>query len=118
MSCLEVSQPHGVEIAITDDIFVKQMVLDKAGTLVPQHTHAYDHLSMLAVGSVRIWRDGKLDGDYQAPCGIVIKAGVAHMFLSLEDNTIVYCVHNISHSGDIDILRENTIETALAHGAF
>ena len=41
-------QPYGVEIKMADGIFVKQMVLSRAGTMVPQHAHDYDHLSMLA----------------------------------------------------------------------
>lgn len=112
MSCLKLAdeQPHGVEISIADDVFVKQMVIAKTGTLVPQHTHTWDHLSMLAIGKVRVWKDGKYDGDYTAPMAIMIKAGVAHKFLSLVDNTIIYCIHNIAHSGSIDVLKENEIE--------
>lgn len=102
-------QPYGVEIRSTDDIFVKQMVIPKSGTIVPQHSHAYDHLSMLAVGSVRVWEDGEDKGVVKAPAGITIKSGVKHTFMSLEDNTIIYCIHNIARSGDVEILEEHQI---------
>lgn len=111
MSCLT-DQPHGVEIDIVDDIFVKQMIVKSKDTLIPQHSHTWDHLSMLAVGAVRIWRDGVLDGDYVAPAGILIKAGVKHTFRTLEDNTIIYCIHNIMRSGKIDVLEEHSLEVA------
>jgi hypothetical protein len=33
---------------------------------------------MLALGAVRIKEDGELMGDFKAPAGILIKAGVKH----------------------------------------
>lgn len=91
-------QPHGVEIHIVDDVFVKQMVIPKAGTFVPQHVHGYDHLSMLAVGSVVVWRNEANPEICHAPKGITIKAGVRHTFKSLKDNTIIYCIHNAARA--------------------
>ncbi len=102
-------QPYGVEIHTTDGVFIKQMTIPRAGTLVPQHVHSYSHASMLAVGSVRVWKDGVLAGDEKAPTAIEIAAGVAHLFQSLEDNTILYCIHNVSRTGKVDILREHQI---------
>lgn len=102
-------QPFGVEIKMADGIFVKQMVIPRAGTMVPQHAHSYDHLSMLAVGAIRVWQDGALAGDFTAPAGIPITAGVKHLFLSLLDNTIVYCIHNISRADHVEIDAEHHI---------
>jgi quercetin dioxygenase-like cupin family protein len=102
-------QPYGVEIHTPDGIFIKQMVIAKAGTYVPQHSHAWDHTSMLAAGAVRVWRDGVIDRDYQAPTGIPIAAGVKHMFMALEDETIVYCIHNISRTGEVEVSDEHQI---------
>jgi quercetin dioxygenase-like cupin family protein len=102
-------QPHGVEIHMADGIFIKQMIVPKAGTYVPQHSHTWDHVSMLAVGSIRVWKDGVLDGDYTAPTGIMIKAGVEHTFLALVDQTILYCVHNIGRTGEVEIIKEHQI---------
>lgn len=102
-------QPHGVEIHMADDVFIKQMVIPRAGTFVPQHSHNYDHTSMLAVGSVRAWVDGVLKGDFQAPTGILIEAGTKHTFMALEDNTVLYCIHNVSRTGLIEIDEEHQI---------
>jgi len=96
-----------VEFAIDDSIFIKQMLLERAGTYVPQHSHKYDHTSMLAVGSLRAWKDGALLGDFKAPVPISIKAGCKHTFMSLEPNTVVYCIHNISREGYAEIQEEH-----------
>lgn len=111
-TCYELSPdqpPEDVEIHIADDVFVKQMKIAKAGTYIPQHSHKYDHLSMLAVGSVRAWADGDLMGDFSAPAGITIKAGIKHTFLSLVDDTIIYCIHNAAHPTVAEVLEEHQL---------
>ena len=105
--------PDDVEFFTEDGVFIKQMYIAKAGTVIPQHSHKYDHTSMLATGSVRVWADGKLIGDRVAPIGIPIKAGVKHAFLSLEDKTIIYCVHRLHETAGVEILEEhNLVEAA------
>lgn len=111
----EDDQPPVVEIKMADGIFIKQMLIARSGTFIPQHVHPYDHTSMLAVGSVRLWKDGVLDGDYTAPTGILITAGIAHMFMALSDNTIVYCIHNVSRTGAVEIVPGGS---KLEEGAF
>lgn len=85
-----------------DDVGVVQMYIEHRGTYVPQHSHTYNHLSMLATGAVRVWKDGKLMGDFAAPQGIEIEAGCKHKFLSLVDETIIYCIHNLHGALDVD----------------
>jgi hypothetical protein len=94
--------PEGIEIHTVDDIFVKQMVLPAAGLLVQQHSHAYAHLSMLATGRVRVWKEGELLGDFKAPTGIEIAAHAKHKFVSLEPS-IIYCIHNIGRAGIVEV---------------
>lgn len=96
-----------VDWIVQDDIYIKQMVLDRAGIYVPQHSHKYDHASMLASGSIRVWCDDVLVGDFNAPCPISIKAGTKHTFQSLEPS-VVYCIHNISHASSVEIESEHT----------
>lgn len=107
MSCLD--QPSSVEIKICDGIFVKSMEIARKYTMVPQHSHEYDHLSMLAKGSVRVWKDGEFLGDYIAPAGILITKHTKHEFLSLEDDTIVYCIHRLHGTDAVEVHEENAI---------
>lgn len=106
--CIE--QPPNWEHKSPDGVFIKQMFLRHQFTLVPQHAHAYDHTSMLATGSVRAWADGVLLGDYAAPCPIFIKAKVKHTFQSLEPDTLIYCIHNISRTGDVEIQERHELK--------
>lgn len=102
-------QPISTEIKMADGIFVKSMLIQRAGTFVPQHSHSYDHLSMLAVGAVAVWEDGEPAGTHYAPKGLTIRAGVKHTFRSLVDNTLIYCVHRIDRTGEVEIAEEHQI---------
>lgn len=100
-------QPTATEIKIADNLFVKQYVVLKADTWLPQHSHTYSHVSMIATGAVRVWADGKPLGEFRAPSGVVIEAGVKHTFLTLEDNTTIYCIHDISRTGEVEVAEEH-----------
>lgn len=106
---VRVDQPPVVEWTMQDGVFIKQMYIAKAGTLIPQHSHEYDHTSMLAVGSVRLVADGVHLGDFKAPKPIVIKKGVKHLFQSLEDDTIIYCVHNLHSAEAVAVMEEHEL---------
>jgi quercetin dioxygenase-like cupin family protein len=103
-------QPPVVEIKMADGIFIKQMFVRHAGSYVPQHSHSWDHVSMVATGAVRVWRDGVLVGDYEAPTGVMIPARCKHTFLALKNDTTVYCIHRIDRTGAVDIEEEHQIE--------
>ncbi len=103
-------QPETVDIKMADGVFVKSIRVPDAFTLIPQHSHLYDHTSMLAVGSVRVWADEKLLGDFIAPHGILIKAKVKHRFLTLVPGTLIYCIHNLSHTGEIEVDDEHYLD--------
>jgi quercetin dioxygenase-like cupin family protein len=102
-------QPYGVEIKMADGMFVKQMAIPRAGTVIPQHAHVYDHVSMLALGSVYVLRDGKDAGLFYAPTGIFIPANCKHTFKSLEDNTVIYCIHRIDRADAVEIAEEHQL---------
>jgi hypothetical protein len=102
-------QPESIEFHSADDVFVKSMHIKHAGILVPQHSHSYDHLSMLARGSVRVWKDDVLMGEFKAPHGINIEANCKHRFLSLEPDTIIYCIHNTSRNGEVEIAEHHEL---------
>lgn len=98
------TEPLGVwEFKSVDSVFIKQMHMTKTGTIVPQHSHKYEHCSLLGRGSVRLWGDGVLVGDFSAPTCLTIKAHCKHTFMSLEPDTIVYCIHNVSRMDEVEI---------------
>ena len=91
------------EIYTVDDVFMKQMPFLKAGYIVKQHSHDYDHGTLVACGAVRVWVDEKFVGDFYAPTCITIEAGKLHTIMSLEDNTLAYCIHNVMRNGEVEI---------------
>lgn len=103
-------QPDSIEFQGADGVLVKSMVCKMAGTIVPQHAHEYDHMSMLAVGAVKVWADGEYLGTYHAPAAITIKAGTKHRFETVQDYTIIYCIHNVSRTGEIDISDQHALD--------
>lgn len=96
---------------IVDGIFVKALRFPVAGMIAPQHAHAYDHISFIASGAVRVHADGECLGVFTAPVGVVIKAGVQHFFTTLEPGTVVLCIHNTDRSdGEIETVPTDPIE--------
>ena len=93
-----------IEIHMADDVFIKQLSVPRAGTVLEQHQHAYNHTSMIAAGAVSVWVDGAHRGDYQAPTGILIEAGRNHFFRTLADNTVIYCIHNLARAEVVAVL--------------
>lgn len=102
-------QPISTETLISDGVFAKPFRVPNARTFLPQHSHTYAHVSVIVRGAVRIWRDGILDGDYDAPVGITIPAHVKHLFETLEDDTIILCVHDIGTAEAVEIAQEHQI---------
>lgn len=106
-------QPYGIEVHECDGLFLKQMFIPKRMTFVPQHSHVWDHLSMLVRGGVRVWEvaddEHRAPVEYFAPKGILIKAGVKHLFLSLVDDTEIWCVHNLHGAAAVKILEEHQL---------
>lgn len=71
-------------------VYAKQMTMPKSHW-AEKHVHAYDHLSILASGSVVVEVDGVRTG-YVAPACIEIRAGKAHRIEALSDS-VWFCIH-------------------------
>lgn len=95
------------DIFEAEGLFVKQIVIPKAESFVPQHSHALSHLTLLAIGSINVWEDGVFDKRYDAPTALHIRAGVKHLFLTLVDGTTLYCIHATETAEALKILAEH-----------
>jgi quercetin dioxygenase-like cupin family protein len=74
----------------SDNLYAKEIILS-AGSLVIQHKHKFDHLSILAKGKVIVLFDEDAV-EYTAPACINIVKGVDHAIKALEDS-VWFCVH-------------------------
>jgi quercetin dioxygenase-like cupin family protein len=80
-----------------------------AGHLLVQHAHKYDHLSILASGSVELVVDGETSV-VNAPVCFTIKANKHHGVKTLTD-AVWYCIHAT------DCADENEIDETLIQPA-
>jgi quercetin dioxygenase-like cupin family protein len=90
-------QPETISVTIYAGIYYKQYRVADAGTLIPQHSHEWPHLTALLQGSVRVYRADEPLGDYHAPAVVQIPAGVFHTFLTLTPDACLACIHNADH---------------------
>ena len=75
-------------------VYVKQFHLRTVDEEVETHVHTYDHLSLLASGTVRVTVDG-VATVYTAPTAVTIHAGKVHHIAPLTPDCLWYCVHKI-----------------------
>lgn len=109
--CTPCVQPYGREILGADGLFIKQMIIEKRGTMVPQHSHKYDHTTLVAVGAVEVWQEDSCLGTKIAPDSVFIPAGVKHTFVSLADNSILYCIHHLHETEYPEVLEEHQLRS-------
>lgn len=95
-------QPTTFYVPMVDGVKVMPVVIPMRDTILPQHSHPYDHISFVCSGEVDVWADDAYLGQFNAPASIVIKAGVKHKFQTLSDNTIIACIHNASRRGAVE----------------
>jgi quercetin dioxygenase-like cupin family protein len=103
------SVSDSTDLRMADGVFCKTLRVIMANTVIPQHAHAYDHVSVIVRGSVHLWQDGEDRGCHHAPVGILIEARSKHLFQTLEDDTIILCVHDIGTAEDVEIVEEHSL---------
>lgn len=90
-------QPETVSVTIFAGIYYKVWRVPDADTIIPQHSHVYDHMTAILQGWVGVWRDGKHVGDFLAPAVVRIPAGCKHRFRTLNADCVFACIHNANH---------------------
>lgn len=97
------------KISCVSNLWLRQMVFAKKGDCNEGHAHNFDHVTLLAHGSVTVDVEGQKTS-FSAPQMIYITAGKQHFITADEDGTIAYCVHAIrSGEREEDIIDPNMI---------
>lgn len=104
------NQPISVEIKLTDDLFIKTATVADAGTIIPTHAHKYDHITLLAYGSMRVQSGDDNPADFVGPVGILIPAGVKHTFMTLTPGVVFACIHALHGTDGVEIDELHEIE--------
>ena len=97
-----------ISIGCVANLFSRMMRFEKAGDTEHGHTHQFDHLTLLASGSLRVTVEGKTT-DFKAPHMIYIHKDKNHELVALEDNTVAYCIHALRDKDSGEILDPSMI---------
>jgi mannose-6-phosphate isomerase-like protein (cupin superfamily) len=92
-----------VELGCVSNLFSRMMHFRRAGDTEQGHTHEFDHLTLLAKGSLKVTVDGVVS-EFKAPHMIYIRKDKNHELVALEDDTLAYCIHALRTSAEGDIL--------------
>lgn len=89
------------KFAACANVFCRIMHFEKAGDMNQGHKHQYDHVTLLAHGSVKIRVEDR-EAVFTAPHFIFIDKDKEHQMTALEDNTVACCIHGQrDENGDI-----------------
>lgn len=85
------------------NLWCRMMDFKFTGDTEQGHTHSFDHLTLLASGSLKVTVSG-MATVFKAPHMLYIHKDKHHELVALEDNTVAYCIHALrgaDGSGDI-----------------
>lgn len=94
--------PH-IQLGCVANLFSRQMHFKKAGDIEHGHKHQFDHLTLLAAGSLEVTVEGKTTV-FKAPHMIFIHKDKQHELVALEDNTVAYCIHALRDKNTNEII--------------
>lgn len=95
-------------VKVVDNVFVKLHRFINAGDTHEGHAHVFDHITLLANGTVLMKHD-KGEQEFTAPHLIVTPKGITHQFVALEPNTVFCCIHAIRDGDGVDDIAPQTI---------
>ena len=96
------------DLKLVDNVFVKMMHLKAIGDIHSGHAHLFDHITLLATGSVNMKHD-KGEEIFTAPQLIVTPKGITHEFIAITNDVLLCCIHAIRDGSTVDDVAEQTI---------
>lgn len=98
---MTIDEQLGVEHFFGGGVYAKSTMI-RAGVILVQHKHAYDHLSYLVSGTVELQVDG-VRRELSGPACLTIEAGKHHGVKALTD-ALWLCIHatDCANHEDVD----------------
>ncbi len=93
------TNPEYIEFAEADDIWVRAYTIDNKNSVAVQHMHEHDHITLVARGEVSYWEDGAEVSRHVTTALLTVQAGKKHAFVSLTDDVVLCCLHNLRGTG-------------------
>jgi quercetin dioxygenase-like cupin family protein len=97
-----------VSIGCVSNVYIRNMHFKKTGDTEQCHKHEFDHITVVASGSVNVTVNNK-DTVFKAPQMIFIAKELMHELTALEDNTVCLCVHALRDKDTLEILDPSMI---------
>ena len=97
-----------VKISCVANLFSRMMHFRRSGDIERGHAHAFDHLTLLAAGSLKVTVDGA-ETIFKAPHMIYIHKDKQHELVSLEDNTVAFCIHALRDGEGVEDILDPTM---------
>ena len=88
-------------------VYALSHAVKDAGTILPQHSHTFPHLSAIMAGAVQVVADGEDLGTFEAPALVKIAARTKHTFTTLRPDTVICCLHAVAEGEEVDIYAEH-----------
>lgn len=96
------------DVKVVDNVFVKMMHMYFPGEHIQGHAHTFDHITLLAKGTV-VMRALGIEKEHTAPKLIVTPKGVEHSFESLTPNCLLCCIHAVRDGDTVDDIAPQNI---------
>lgn len=97
------------------NIWIRQKHFNTVGEKIGGHKHKYDHLSILASGSVKVSVDS-YEKTFHAPTFITIPAEDIHNITALTEDVVWYCIFaDRDINGDV-YESSNSVRDKVSHG--
>lgn len=101
------------KMTCVSNLWLRQMFFKDIGDKNEGHVHNFDHVTLLATGSVEVDVEGQ-KSTFKAPQMILITKGKRHYLTALEQNTVAYCVHALrSGEKEEDIIDPSMIPAGI-----
>ena len=101
------------DLMIVDNVFVKMMHFYYKGDVTESrgHSHTFDHITLLAQGSVlmQVLEENGSAVEHKAPKLIVTPKNIKHKFTALEADTVLCCIHAIRDGDGVDDIAPQNI---------
>jgi quercetin dioxygenase-like cupin family protein len=95
-------------IGCVANLYSRQMHFQKSGDVELGHRHSFDHLTLLAYGTLKVKVNGK-ETTFVAPHMIYIAKDLLHELTALEDNTLAFCIHPLRDGNGVDDILDPTM---------
>jgi hypothetical protein len=94
-----------IKILAISNVYARLMNFVKAGDVEEGHFHSYDHGTLLSKGKLLVQKyNDKMEladsKEFTAPSFIFIAKDKMHKLTSLEDDTVVTCIHALRDMND------------------